>query len=113
MAYSHETYTYDSGSNPNACFTIPFGYITQTDLTVYINDVLSATTDWELYDASTLEFTGTIIDTDEIKILRVTDLTTRAVDWTSGSLVTEQDLDQSDKQFFYTLQEIIEGRIVV
>ena len=113
MAETHVTYTYDSGSNPNARFTIPFGYIEEGDLEVYINAVLAVTTDWELYDSATIEFTGTIIDTDTVKILRATDLSSRKVDWAGGGIITEQDLDRSDKQWFYALQEIIEGRVTI
>lgn len=108
MAYSHETYTYDSGSNPSKQFSIPFGYLDEDHLTVYVNEVALLASDWSLASATLLQVDSVLVDNDIVQIARSSSPAAKIVDWVGSGLVTEDDLDNSDLQWLYLAQELID-----
>lgn len=106
MPRSSVKYTFDAAGNPNQRFTITMGYLSVNDLAVYHNDVpLVYNTDWTLFDDTTVEISASMTDQDPVKIVRRTSITSRFVDFTGTGVITEEDLDNSNLQWFYALQE--------
>ncbi len=103
MPLSFVQYT---GDGVTDTFNIPFGYISKTDIQVRVDGVLdngitfptSATV-----KTSTIPASGAIVD-----VRRVTPNTSRLVDFEDGSLLSEEDLDQSALQTFYVMQEVFD-----
>lgn len=100
MPYSKVTYTGD-GDIQN--FAIPYGYLEQDDLTLYVNDV----------ETSFSWLTNTIIQTAaapaadaDILIQRVTDIDEPKVDFSDGSTLTAEALDKAIAQLLYAIQEL-------
>lgn len=107
MAYSNVSYTYTAAGYPTKDFTIPFGYIDVSHLTVYKNGVaLTYDTDWALQNATTVRVSASLSENDVIKIARSTSPSARVVDWVDGAILSEDDLDKSDNQWFYLWQEL-------
>jgi hypothetical protein len=101
MAYSYIEYTAAGSST----FNIPFGYIDQSEISVYVDGV-SAT--FTFTTASTVNVTPTPASGALVRVERNTDLTSRVVDFASGSVLTEEDMDNSNIQVFNAAQEAID-----
>ena len=100
MAYlSRVSYT---GNNSTVDYSIPFSYIISSHIYAWLDNV--ATTAFTV-SGSTLTFTTAPGTGVAILIKRVTPTDARLVDFTDGSVLTEQDLDQSADQNFYIAQE--------
>ena len=104
MANSFVRYT---GDNSTTAYSIPFSYRTTGDLTVTISG--SATTAFTLNAAgTTLTFNSAPAQDAAIEIRRKTSQTTKLVDYASGSVLTENDLDTDSDQAFFMGQEAID-----
>jgi hypothetical protein len=101
MAYSYIEYT-AGGSNT---FNIPFEYINDYEITVFVDGV---DTPFTFTSASTVDVSPAPTNGATVRIVRDTDLTTRAVDFASGSVLTEEDMDTSNIQVFNAAQEAID-----
>ena len=104
MANSFVRYT---GNGTTATYAIPFSYRAAEDL--------SATVAGINVTAYTLDAAGTNLTFDTapasnaaIEIRRTTSQTTKLVDYVSGSVLTESDLDTDSDQAFYMSQEAID-----
>jgi len=104
MANSFVRYT---GDGSTAAYAIPFSYRSTDDLTVTISGV--ETSAYTLDGAgTTLTFDTAPADQSAIEIRRYTSQTTKLVDYSSGSVLTESDLDTDSDQAFYMSQEAID-----
>src|SRR6056300_1820168 len=94
------TYT---GNGSTTQYSIPFEFIDSTHVKAFIDGVeTSAFT----ISSSTLTFTTAPANASTIRIERQTPTDARLIDFTDGSVLTEQDLDKSADQNFYIAQEI-------
>ena len=104
MANSFVRYT---GNNSTTAYSIPFSYRATGDLTVTLAGV--ATTAFTLNAAgTTLTFNTAPANAVAIEIRRRTSQTTKLVDYASGSVLTENDLDTDSDQAFFMSQEAID-----
>ena len=104
MANSFVRYT---GDGNTASYSIPFSYRSTADLTVKLAGV--ATTAFTLNAAgTTLTFTATPSNGTAIEIRRKTSQGSKLVDYASGSVLTENDLDTDSEQAFFMSQEAID-----
>jgi hypothetical protein len=108
MAFASITYTSVSGTtfaltNSNGD---PIDYIRQSDIYVYVNNVLKAvTTDYTFNTAGTAIVLNTAVTNATVTLQRLTDIADRTVVYTAGSTLTSQDLNNADNQILYGLQE--------
>ena len=104
MANSFVRYT---GNNSTTSYSIPFSYRSTADLTVTLAGV--ATTAFTLNSAgTTLTFNSAPAQDVAIEIRRRTSQGTKLVDYASGSVLTEKDLDTDSDQAFFMSQEAID-----
>jgi len=104
MANSFVRYT---GDNSTTSYSIPFSYRSTADLTVTLAG--SVTTAFSLNSAgTTLTFNSAPAQDAAIEIRRRTSQTTKLVDYASGSVLTENDLDTDSDQAFFMSQEAID-----
>ena len=100
MALSYQNYT---GDNTTTQFSIPFTYQAESEISVTVDGV--AETGLTFPSSSTVELTSAPATGTLVQVRRTTDLTARAVDFASGSVLTEEDLDDSSIQVFHAAQE--------
>jgi len=104
MANSFVRYT---GNGSTAAYAIPFSYRSADDLSATVNGV--NVTAYTLDAAgTTLTFDTAPADQAAIEIRRTTSQSTKLVDYVSGSVLTENDLDTDSDQAFYMSQEAID-----
>ena len=104
MANSFVRYT---GNGSTTAYSIPFSYRSTADLTVTLAGV--ATTAFTLNAAgTTVTFNTAPANNVAIEIRRTTSQTTKLVDYASGSVLTESDLDTDSDQAFFMSQEAID-----
>src|SRR5210317_2536504 len=104
MANSFVRYT---GNNSTTSYSIPFSYRATSDLTVTLSGVV--TTAYTLNSAgTTLTFNTAPAQDVAIEIRRRTSQGTKLVDYASGSVLTENDLDTDSDQAFFMSQEAID-----
>lgn len=108
MAYASITYTSASGTT----FALtnssgdPIEYLRQNDISVTVNGVLKTlTTDYTFNTAGTAIVLNTAVSGATVLIARTTDIADATVSFTAGSTLTAQDLNNSDKQNRFALQE--------
>lgn len=108
MAYASITYTSASGTT----FALtnssgdPIEYLRQNDISVTVNGVLKTlTTDYTFNTAGTAIVLNTAVSGATVVIARTTDIADATVSFTAGSTLTAQDLNNSDKQNRFALQE--------
>lgn len=100
MALSYQNYT---GDNTTTTFSIPFTFQNTSEISVTVDGV--AETGLTFPSTSTVQLTSAPATGAIVQVRRTTDLTARAVDFTSGSVLTEEDLDNSSIQVFHAAQE--------
>ena len=103
MAYSYIEYTADGSTTT---FAVPFEYIAQADVKVFIDGVED--TSRTFTSPSTVLTSTTASGGALVRIERTTDLNSRAVDFAAGSVLTEEDLDNSNIQVYFASQEAID-----
>lgn len=104
MAYSYNEYTGDGSTDQ---FPVSFDYIEANDVSVYVDGVED--TGISFLNAGLIQTSSTPASGAVIFIVRNTDLDERIVDFTTGSLLTEEDLDLSADQLFKASQEAIDS----
>ena len=100
MAFSYDNYT---GNGTTTQFSITFTYQNTSEISVTVDGV--AETGLTFPSASTVQLTSAPAIGTLVQVRRTTDLTARAVDFASGSVLTEEDLDDSAIQVFHAAQE--------
>jgi len=99
MANSFVEFTASGSSD----FSFPFTYMSTDDVKVYVDEVLS--TDYTFSGDYTITFTTPPIDGATVLIRRETNAENKAVDFQSGAMLTEGDLDTAFDQVFNLAQE--------
>ena len=95
------------GDGNTSAYSIPFSYRSTADLTVTLAGVV--TTAFTLNAAgTTLTFSSPPANTTAIEIRRRTSQGSKLVDYASGSVLTENDLDTDSEQAFFMSQEAID-----
>ena len=103
MPLSYENYT---GDNTTTTFNIPFTYTATSEISVTVDAV--AQTGLTFPSASQVQLTSAPASGTVVQVRRTTDLTSRAVDFASGSVLTEEDLDNANIQIFHSSQEAVD-----
>jgi len=103
MAFSYHNYP---GDNSTTTFNIPFTYTDTSELSVTVDGV--AETGLTFPSTSTVTLTSAPASGTLVQVRRTTTLTSRAVDFASGSVLTEEDLDNSNIQVFHAAQEAVD-----
>jgi len=100
MAFSYHNYV---GDNTTTQFSIPFTYQNTSEISVTVDGV--AETGLTFPSSSTVQLTSAPATGTLVQVRRTTSLAARAVDFASGSVLTEEDLDDSNIQVFHAAQE--------
>ena len=118
---------YTGDGTANQVFNITFEYLDDDDIKVEIKDTTSttdapgtnivkdATNGWELITPTSIRLKGTLqpVSTDNIRIYRETDIEQKAVTYASGSAIRAQDLNLSNDQVLFSVQEWRDQRVSV
>ena len=83
-----------------------FSYLNESEIKVYVDGVED--TSKTFTSANVIQLSATPASGVTIRVERNTDLTTRSVDFSSGSILTEADLDLSAQQVFNAVQEAVD-----
>jgi len=102
MAFSYIEYTADGSTNT---FAVPFPYTLPADISVFVNGV---STSFTFTSTSTVNVSTAPAASAVVRISRNTGISTRAVDFSNGAVLTESDLDSSNIQVFQAAQEAID-----
>ena len=100
MAFSYVNYT---GNGTTTQFSITFTYQNTSEISVTVDGVAQAGLTFP--SSSTVQLTSAPASSTLVQVRRTTSLTARAVDFASGSVLTEEDLDDSNIQVFHAAQE--------
>ena len=100
MAFSYVNYT---GDGTTTQFSITFTYQNTSEISVTVDGVAQAGLTFP--SSSTVQLTSAPASSTIVQVRRTTSLTARAVDFASGSVLTEEDLDNSAIQTFHAAQE--------
>jgi hypothetical protein len=103
MAFSYKDYTGDGATDT---FTITFTYQDTNEISVTVDGV--AETGLTFPSTTTVQLTSAPASDALVRVRRTTSLTSRSVDFASGSVLTEEDLDNSNIQVFHAAQEAID-----
>ncbi len=106
MAYSYVDYT---GDGSTVDFTITFDYLNEGDVGVAVNGVALTTSDFIFHNATTIRCDTAPGNALLVRLYRVTNRTSREVDFSQGATLTEDDLDRSAKQMFFLAQEAFDA----
>ena len=103
------TFTNHTGDGSEVNFPIVFSYILTTDIVVTVdNQLKNLGTDYTVTNnGQQITFATAPANTTNIKILRNTSISTKAVDFEDGSVLTESDLDTSTNQILFAQQELV------
>ncbi len=103
------TFTNHTGNGTEVNFSISFSYILTSDIDVTVAGVLKTLGTHYTISGSTVTFTSGNVPANgaAIKFQRDTSISTKAVDFQDGSVLTEQDLDNNTNQVLFAQQEII------
>ena len=102
MANSYIEYT---ANGSTTTFAIPFTYTVASEVAAFVNGV---STSFTFASASTVSISPAPANGLVVRLTRTTNLTTRAVDFSNGAILTETDLDSSNIQVFQASQEAID-----
>jgi len=103
MALSYINYT---GDGVTDTFSITFTYQDTSEISVTVDGV--AETGLTFPSTSSVQLTSAPASSALVQVRRTTDLTARSVDFASGSILTEEDLDDSNIQVFHAAQEAVD-----
>ena len=103
MARSYKDYTGDGNTDT---FSITFDYQAESEISVTVDGV--AETGLTFPSSSSVQLTSAPASNTLVRVRRTTDLDNRSVDFASGSVLTEEDLDNSNIQVFHAAQEAVD-----
>lgn len=107
MAYSYVEYV---GDGSTKTFNIPFTYLDQADIQVFVGGVETPVT---YTSASVVTLATAPASGVTVRIKRTTEADARLVDFQDGSTLTEELLDLDSNQTFFLVQESIDRSDVV
>lgn len=111
VPFSYRQY---AGNGSTTTFSVPFQYLLKAHVKVYLGfNILDGTFSSELVDgagftwssSSQIQCTTPPASGQTLTVIRQTPNTTRLVDWQDGSNLISDDLDTSDLQNLYVVQE--------
>jgi hypothetical protein len=103
MAYAAIGYT---GDGTTTTYSIPFDYISQSEIKVYVSDVIyRLDVDYSIINGL-LSFLVAPSANAAIRIFRRTDLSKRKVEWQAKGTFTAADQNLNSKQLFFICQEL-------
>jgi len=100
-----------NGTGSQANFAISFSFLADSEVDVTVGGVLKTLGTHYTISGSTVTFTSGNIPpsgTGNIKFTRNTNISTKKVDFTDGSVLTETDLDTNADQVIFAQQEILD-----
>ena len=103
MPFSYKNYTGDGATDT---FTIPFDYTAESEISVTVDGV--AESGLTFPSSTSVQLTSAPASSTLVQVRRTTDLAAREVDFASGSVLTEEDLDNSNIQVFHAAQEAVD-----
>jgi len=103
MPFSYKDYT---GDGSTTTFSITFDYQKESEISVTVDGV--AQSGFTFPSSTQVQLTSAPASSTLVRIRRTTDLDAREVDFASGSVLTEEDLDNSNIQVFHAAQEAID-----
>lgn len=102
MSYSYVTYT---GDGTTQDYIVPFPYLKISDVKVSLGEAEQNALAYSWHTSGTIRFVTAPPNGASIRIQRITDKVTPAVDFRDGSTLTEADLDLAVTQLLYIAQE--------
>lgn len=93
-------------------YSIPFSYINKEEIEVYLDDVLFV--DWEFLNESQIKFKNLPSEASNptmVSIRRNTDISEKIVEYTNNTLLNKENLNLSQDQLLYAVQEIYDNNI--
>ena len=103
MPFSYKDYP---GDGNTTTFSITFDYQKESEISVTVDGV--AQSGFTFPSSTQVTLTSAPASGALVRIRRTTDLDAREVDFASGSVLTEEDLDNSNIQVFHAAQEAID-----
>ena len=103
MPFSYKDYT---GDGSTTTFSITFDYQKESEISVTVDGV--AQSGFTFPSSTQVQLTSAPASNTLVRIRRTTSLSSREVDFASGSVLTEEDLDNSNIQVFHAAQEAID-----
>ena len=91
-------------------YSIPFSYSKEEEINVYLNDELY--TNWEFLNDSQIqliEIPSNLPSDTVVSIRRITDISTKVVEYTNNSLLNKENLNKSQDQLLQAVQEIYDN----
>ena len=102
MSYSYVTYT---GDGTTQDYIVPFPYLKISDVKASLDEAEQNALAYSWHTSGTIRFVTAPPNGASIRIQRITDKVTPAVDFRDGSTLTEADLDLAVTQLLYIAQE--------
>jgi len=102
MAFSYQNYT---GNGTTTQFSITFTYQNTSEISVTVDGV--AETGLTFPSSSTVQLTSAPAIGTLVQVRRTTSLTARAIDFASGSVLTEEDLDDRSSLTLMTSGKLV------
>lgn len=93
-------------------YSIPFSYLKQSEISVYIDNVLF--TDWQFLNESQIQLTkipSDITSTSIISIRRSTNISEKIVEYTNYTMLSKDALNLSQDQLLNAIQEMYDNNI--
>ena len=107
MAYSYINYTAD-GEDVN--FSVPFPYLLAAHVKVYVQGLLKTVgVHYTWLNAGVVQFITAPLVSEVVSIVRSSGRDARLVDYVTGSILKEEDLDLDSNQLFYIMQEAFDA----
>ena len=103
MALSNVTYTYSGGAK---LFSIPFDYIKNSDIVVFVNNVVINTF---TIDNKIVTITSALSGGDRVSLYRNTEKNAPAVQFKNAGGLDSAQLDLNSEQLFYIMQEALDN----
>lgn len=104
MTYSYVQYTYTSGT---PTFVVPFDYLDEDYVSVYIDGVLTTGYTWP--SSSSIQLTANPAAGSTVLIRRDTEKANKLVDFTNTSSLDETNLDNNTDQMLNLIQETVDS----
>jgi hypothetical protein len=82
------------------------GYLDELHINVYYDDVLVDRGDWSLTTDTSITLNPVPVNGVKITIKRESSIESRLVNYTGGTILSERNLDISNTQLLYLIQEL-------
>ena len=104
IPYSYRTY---AGTASKVDFAVPYPYLKRAHVQVSVDGVLKVDgTDYNWTSDRNVQFTSAPASGTEVLVQRDTPESDQIVQWDNGSYIIAEDLNESDLQWLYNIQEL-------